>query len=563
MSKRIFSLVLVLLVVLACFSGCADSDAISASKLIKNAGLQNGRTLWGLGKSYLQYVEYGRQYDIIHDNKLGITEDDVGGNFLHSVCGCSSGEWEVFTFKGMFERYGVNGLKLDTGYYDGGDPETKEEAVRRIMRYLEESAEKEQNPDYRTSLSSGYLGEHYTGRAGYKNMGVEFQGVGNPYTLSIGMLRGASKQWDTAWYVDFSPWMQDTVMGYSHFEESSATGTSLNLMERARIYTWIGGADGSIAEAGAQMSLYPDGSITPYGKMLQKQYQMIQKYDNIGTSYIPFAMVISDDFNMMPNKYNCDGLGTQVKAYEDNEFLEFCDQLMWKDSMGNWDDDNTMRNDKYGDTIDFIMEDASPELINTYNAIILDCGELSEEQVKTFGKFVKDGGTLIINKSYSGYFNNYIGTKLPTVLEVGDYKEIKSGKGSYIVFGNKTNDISASFNDESKWNYAVLEEIWDKIMEKYYPFRFSDNVGFVSSVTDDAKTIYLYVSENDGVTKGHETPEVYDHSKAIDLTVTYKGIESIASVTDIYNSHEVKLDGNEISLFLDAGDFAVLEIKLK
>ncbi len=586
MNRKIYALMLAFVMLLAAFSGCAKDDkgtyVISASKLIRNREIWDAAGLLGL-EGHQQVIEYEEQADLIHEYGLGIASSDIGGDFIHSACGATTGEGVYLMISFGTNGFDSAGYHIDTPFFDGIDQgsrtgiENREQIVNRILRYFKDACAKEKDPDRRSTMDIVYLSPHYAARAGIKNLGVELQGNNLSASNAYAMLRGAAREYGTSWWVDYSPWLNygeddnGSATGFDPETGKQTTGAILNTMERERVLAIIEGADGTVAEAGAARAVYVlnDNWVTPYGEMLQKQYRLINEYD-FGTAYTPYAMVLSDTFGMMP-VLNKPALAFFDQNQYDKAYLQFVNKIMWKGGAEKIAPDKdgvekSLVNGKYGDTLDFIMREGLTDgLLDTYSAIILNYEEddITEEDMAKYKKFVSNGGSLIFNTQYSKYIKDALGINLPSTVDKGEYVEIKYGKGSFIVFASTKNGMEVVYENEVIWDFDALGKVMDLLDERYNPFSFTAETGYAMSVSRDEKTIYLAVANNEGVIASASAPPVIDESKFIDIEITYKGIEKIKSVEDIYNSHAITLDGNNMSLHLDAADIALLKIDLE
>lgn len=278
-----------------------------ASELIKNPKLWNGRHL--LDKEFYIILETFNNR-VIKDG-LGINYATFGEDFLHHKY--SADEWENKLF--MEEGQVNEDQKIIKSSFYPNVPKDEKDAFNRIMQHFEDYYKaniKELKPDMLlTAMDTLAPWQHYACEAGYNNIGTEIGATGLPYQVMMAFTRGAAKQYDATWFMDFSPWFNYTALDYKPEEEktwgehsSPIGGHSLNLIERSFIMSYMGGADAMIAEAGEICSYYSmknGADITPYGEVCKKITDFSNKYD-IGTTYTPYAVVLEKYHGMGPGK---------------------------------------------------------------------------------------------------------------------------------------------------------------------------------------------------------------------------------------------------------------------
>lgn len=590
--KKTLALILALLMLLPLVLASCDAgqeepfdDIFTADELIRNAALWNGKRL---ADDKFQFIlEYTN--DKVEEDGLGVSYNHFGGDFLHTPY--AAGEWgnALLYLDGQLDGAGV---LIDSPFRKGGNPETEEEALRRTLEFLHTWISKKTAEDTlpTTAMNSGWAWCHYAGMAGYENIGVELGSVSPTNQLKIAMARGTAKQYDTTWFVDYSPWFHNDCFVFMDGDEkvvgdNSKTGHSLSMVERSFLLSIMGGADAVIAEAGSSFVYYPDGTFSPYGDLCKKLHDF-EANNDLGTAYTPFAIIL-DTYHGLDDREK--HLGVFENEPADLFTYDFFDKILWNDTI-KWDmtqEAHNMANGKFGDLFDFFLPDVSAELLATYPALIFTGDiKLTAEELETYGNYVNNGGIIVLNTAQTGIFADKI--KLPSEITGDYYDEIKSGKGSFIVFGKggkneqfdpalysgqnkgdldftKENlpDLYADYEKNANlksddWSIAGLTPVLTELYSRFVPFTLSEEIGYCISVADGKLLLCLY--NNDGVTKTDTNRAIYDESKAIDLTVTYTGPYTLRSAKDIYNGHEVKTDGKTMQLHLGAGDMAVIEL---
>ncbi len=585
--KKITALLLAFFLLFLC--GCtevlptdiAEEKSFSASELIRNAYLWNGSYMFD--DEFKFVIEYFDMKAV--EAGLGTNYNELGGDFIHNSN--SIGEWgyQLMQYVGGL-RDGVNSPGCDSvsdkgpSFFDEPAPATRIEAYNRVIKIISEFIDEKY-----TAMNGHYTWQHYAGEAGYKALGQELGENVNAYQYKIAMLRGAAKEYGTPWFVDYSFWYYGTVPNYVKGEEN-INGHSENLMERTLLMAFMAGADATIAEAGELKIFYPDDTLTPYGEVIKKVHDFTKKLTERGTVYTPFALLIDKYYGM--NSGNNGSFDTfKAGAPEDYTFSVLND-FIWESSFDSaiYNERNVLVNSKYGDLFDGIFIDSPDELLETYPVIILmgNVDYYTEAEVKKLADYVKNGGVLVLNTAYAKYLTGFP-VEIPSKLNGEIYKEIELGKGSVFVFGKGCSE-SVAFDDDGNmywrtpddWKIDGLSDILDELYKRYVPLTFSESVEHIISVKDGSLVVYL--ANNDGMSKTAGVRKIYDDTgeivdfeyyvdplevdstKTKDLVIEYTGEYTLHSAEDIYNSHEVKLDENKISLHLDPGDIAVVEMKI-
>lgn len=541
-----------------------------ASELIKNPELWNGKRI--LDDKFQFIVEY--KNDEIVNAGLGTNYNAFGGDFLHVKS--TAGEWGygLLHLEGIADGAGIiNEFKYD--------PQSREEALEQIHEFLEKQYKsKLTEGNWLTAMNGHYPWQHYAGEAGFQCIGTEIGEGMASYQLRIAMNRGAARQYDTTWFVDFSQWFGGYILDYTDGEGSFGEysspngGHSISLMERSLLLAFMAGADATIAEGGQYMVSYKRNfkngyELTPYGEFCKRYNEFTTKYNDIGTAYTPYAFIL-DKYHGFDMSGCGNAFGKFETYYEDQFTYDILNNYIWNktlDGTHNGEESSVMANTKFGDTFDMLLQNADLDLLETYPALIFTGNiKLSTDELDTYAQYVKNGGKLVLNTAYVQQFES-LELNLPEKLNKENYAEVSYGKGKFIIYGKGgmpdiITDENGSMQIESSgdWKIGGLHNILTDLHSEYVPFTFSENIGYSVSVKDGI--MYLYVFNNDGVTKEVNKETVVDESKAIDLTINYTGSHIVNGVEDIYNHHDVKTSGDEFSVHLGAGDMAVLEIKL-
>lgn len=536
--------------------------------MIKNAELWNRKG--SFDKDFYFIVEYINE-KIMQDG-IGSDYSVFGGDFLHVPF--VAGEWgyAITHLDSVVDDEGnVHGT-----YFTGDKaPTTREEALEKIFTYLNKHflAHKDESAAILSSINGHYPWHHYAGMAGYNNIGTEIGENIASYQLRLAMNRGAAKQYGASWFVDFSQWYGPYILDYKAAEaptwnnySSVDGGHSLNLMERSLLLAFMEGADAVVAEGGEHIAYDINGKLTPYGELCKKLNIFTSNYADRGTAYTPYAFIL-DKYHGMDMMGNTRIFGTFLPEIYDEFTYNIFNTYIWQGTLIDpcADELTTMTNTRYGEVFDMLLQDASAELLGKYPVLIFTGNiVLSEDELHKYIAYVENGGTLVLNTAYLKQLEA-VGIEFPS-LNSKTHRSVAYGKGRFMIYGeggmfdicDENGNIQSQMSGD--WQIGGLKAILDELSDEYMPFKLSEKVGYAVSVNDD--TIYLMLFNNNGVSKKHGKPATIDENERLALTVEYTDDYSIASAEDIYNGHEVSLRDKTLSIQLEAGGIAIIELKL-
>ena len=193
-----------------------------------------------------------------------------------------------------------------------------------------------------------------------------------------------------------------------------------------------------------------------------------------------------------------------------------------------------LRNSPYADMYDVIAPDAKSQtpdqmldVMKSYKALVV-VGEYADHGwEKTLAKYEANGGKVV---------------KLtPEMLK----DEVKIGKGRGISKGEA--------------HYPKMEAVFNSLQEELFPFKVEGNCMYGLSVADDH--VWLYVLNNDGVTKFVYLPERLDDAKASEIRVTPRSsAPRFGKVTELISGKTVLADDGAFSWRVGPGGIAVFEM---
>lgn len=197
-------------------------------------------------------------------------------------------------------------------------------------------------------------------------------------------------------------------------------------------------------------------------------------------------------------------------------------------------DEMCIRNSPYANMYDVIAPDAksqTPEqmldVMKSYKALVVVGDYADRGWEKTLSKYVSEGGK---------------------VVRVDDEMlkdEVKSGKRRGITKGEV--------------RYPKLEAALSALQEAYFPFKVEGRCMYGLTVADDH--VWLYVLNNDGVTKFVDAPQTLDESKASEIHVTSQASAlRFGAVKELISGKTVKTDDSSFFWRVGPGDLAVFEM---
>ncbi|MBQ8683457.1 MAG: hypothetical protein IJ518_02935 [Clostridia bacterium] len=493
----------------------------------------------------------------IKAQKLG----EVYYNPIDGVKG-ATGEWG-YSFLNLNGHMAGDGTTIEGAGWSVNRPKNDKDAVAIIRNWLfKQFANPPHNLQHgskgMTSINGHTLFQHYAGEFGFDNIGSEIGENIGMHQAHMAFTRGAGRQYDATTIMDFSNWFQTTIgteETYSSWDHMGfpTGGHSLSLIKRAFMMSYMGGSSAFMFEAACRLSFYGlervnnDGvlELTSYGKNMQQLVAFSEKADDIGYAYTPIGVAI--DLYHGKAVYAGDYAWNKAFGYFKNTAGDDMNNALFKMLYPgahpftlNNSEHLFQVNNAYGDNFDFITQNASQKVLNSYPVLLL-CGDiaLSKAEAARYVEYVNQGGTLICNTAYLQYFDSY-----KAAYKGGTRQDIKSGKGTVIVYGP---------------DYSIdnLGTILQEQIKKYVPFIISSDIQYLVNVKDGS--LFVTLINNDGVTKAATQAPVVDKSKAKTLTVTYTGNLKLLQVKELFYGSKVSLSGKAATVTVGPGDVQVLE----
>ena len=125
---------------------------------------------------------------------------------------------------------------------------------------------------------------------------------------------------------------------------------------------------------------------------------------------------------------------------------------------------------------------------------------------------------------------------------------VKSGKGRGISFGET--------------RYPKLEATFAALQDQFFPFSVEGRCMY--GLTVAGNHLWLYVFNNDGVTKFADAPQTLDETKASEIRVSPRTFApQFGKVTELISGKSVATDGNaSFAWRVSPGDFAIFEFNI-
>lgn len=458
-------------------------------------------------------------------------------------------------------EWGYTVLNLHTGQIDGAGRKInniyldnmasindRKTALETIMRFVKTQYRVEDGITPWYSMNGHHCWHHYAGATGATVLASEIGENIHGYQLHIAMNRGAARQYNKPWVIDFSSWHGASILDYSKtkiWKEYSGAkyGHSINLVERSMLMSYMAGADGVVAEGGGAICFYDDITtddhykLSPYGKVFQKLYQFSKANSNVGITYTPFAVLLDQFHGMDRQPSGQQAFGKFGYNQGDMETFNLIETL-WPQTFSvekNGNEIGAMVNSKYPDAVDFLLQGASLDMLKTYKAVMLSGDiKLTPAQIADLRSYAAEGGVVLASDRHLDQLS-FNGTGDTAI------REEKVGKGKIVGFDS-----------------SALKDILNEYLKEMLPIEVEGDVEYFVNVADGA--FYVTLINNDGVMKSPKTPVQFDSSKRKDIVIHYKAKNSIQSVEELWNSRKVQVEGRTIKFRMLPGDCYILKI---
>lgn len=482
-----------------------------------------------------------------------------------SIRGHNLGEYDSAVSKVMAAEWGYSFTHLD-GQTDGAGrrikagyptpPVNRAECLKVIEAFLQQQYIADA-PHPWASMNGHFPWHHYAAEFGFDQIGSEVGENINNYQWHIALTRGTARQYARPWFMDFSAWHGPSITDYSGgkiWGEHSGPdhGHSMSLVERALFMSYMAGAGQITAEAGGAIAFLTltNGQglyrLSPYGEVCKRLREFSLAHPDVGIPLTPFAIVLDLHHGAYP------GFGKRRAFwhfdYNAGDHMTWdLINLIWP---GGWevmgkDETGTMVNGPFGDTFDILLQNAPQKVLNSYPCLILSGDiRLSTEEVARYTRYVRQGGTLILNSVYLRDFPNYA-----KLSEAATRHEVSDGQGRVIFFG-------------PDYQVGQLPAIIHEQLAEHLPVKVSPNVQCLVNVKPGRVLVTLI--NNAGVTKAPKSKPVVDATKALVATVSWQNHAPLESVWDLKRREKMDLQrGTEATVSLPPGELAIVEFRFK
>lgn len=445
-------------------------------------------------------------------------------------------------------------------------PATRKDALDIVFDFLKSETEGKDHPWHADESFMSY--QHYAADFGFDYVGCELGATVAGSNMRVAFTRGAAKQYNKAlgsgnvqgWYVDFSPWHLLGMVNYTDNDKmyvvedgfhdnvvsNADSGQSTSAMRRHMYMAYMAGATALINQGGATTAFLPetddDGNylLSPHGKVYQEFYEFTQRNADRGDTYIPFGIVL-DYYHGLPY-----GDWKALKVFEvfqpedGDRMTQDLIQLLWPDGypLDTDSDEAQLVSSPYGESFDFLLQNAEQQVLNSYPALILSGNlSLSDEEVARYTAYVEQGGTLVLNKAFLSFFPAY-----DTHSDADNYT-VAVGEGRVMVYG-------------PAYSVEALDDILRTLVAEYIPFEIEEGVQYMVNVKEGS--LVLTLINNDGSVKYPTTPVETDPAQTKEITVRYTGDGDVKEVRDWITGESLEASKEQVFV-IGPGDLTVVE----
>ena len=467
-----------------------------------------------------------------------------------------------------------NGALDGAGYkHYGGYPQPPRtraaaaEMVRAYFNRLAADARAKAKPDELrlfSSINGHYCYQHYACEWGAEIVGSEVGENINSTQAHIAFTRGAARQYDKPWLIDFSSWygpsMYDEDPKKTWGEYSGPErGHSLSLHRRTYYVAYMAGANVVVAEGGSlnffrSQAPGPDGTLplSRLGEEGARFYAFTKRYPDRGIPYTPIALLIDPLHGIYP------GFGEKLSwnsfpySPGDQRLLKLW-ETFFPDSL----DVQAKRNEKgylvaspYGDILDVILNNAPDAVLAPYSVLIA-AGEVTQDSLlaERLLRYVRQGGTLLLNETDAK------GATLTRVLKLKPdrlradglgYVRVRIGRGAVVVY-----------REDEPVGAGTLSKLLAQVREEVVPLRITGRLEALYNRRADGWIVTLV--NNEGITKTYNEPPRIDGAPQL-ATITYLGPGRVRTACLCTPEGDEPLNPSDIRLAIPSGEVRVVRL---
>ena len=416
-----------------------------------------------------------------------------------------------------------------------------------------------------SSVSGHYCYQHYACQWGADLVGSEVGENINGIQAHIAFTRGAARQYGKPWLIDFSSWY-----GPSMYDEDPRKtwgrysgpdrGHSLSLHRRTYYVAYMSGANVVAAEGGwlnffRSQQPGPEGALplSRLGKEGARFYAFTRHYPDRGIPYTPVGLLIDPLHGIYP------GFGEKL-AWNAFPYAPGDERILnlWETFFPNSVNVQAKHNEQgylvaspYGDIVDVISNDAPDAILASYPVLLL-AGEITREALlaERLGKYVRQGGTLVLSEADATRTNLEAGLELKSLLPGlagSGYARLLQGRGAVIIYREGGADGGA------------LGKVLVQLRDELVPLRISGALESLYNRTADGWMITLV--NNEGITKTFNEPPRTNAVPQM-AAVRCPGPGSVRAACLCTPEGDEPLDPADIHLSIPPGELRVVRLTL-
>lgn len=489
--------------------------------------------------------------------------------------------------------------------------------------YASQLANQEKNhPAWITAITGHYYYPHYSALWGGGEVDMLMSEVGENIKSTnahLAFVRGAARQFDKPWGLQFSPWYGSFVLDYtakSVWGESGGAsyGHSLELAKRTYFLTYMAGGNELHAESasvnwfnGDTLNADKTFNLSPMGKIGQAFYSFSHSFVDRGIPFTPMAIVL-DQFHgltglsssqtfygMLASNSQQVGFNYTTEQQADAQLFN----ALWPQSFSQpaWDESQFyLVNSPHGDMYDVLLSDVDLSVLRAYPVVYIGASvNMTPSFAAQLEQYVNRGGTLILNKSALSYFtSDFIGGSFGSDQKAVFNRLIWKASGQSIDYASSltvpsfqattaaplligTADAGTStlaivnaigngkvivILPENLQDTTVMGFFIGSLIQPLNPFLIEGDIEYL--VNRNSEGWVLTLINNLGVKKSPSTPTIIDPTQAQMVRVTYREIgQTIKSVTEMINQTVIPLQTpNEFTLTVPPGEVMIFNIPI-
>jgi hypothetical protein len=477
-------------------------------------------------------------------------------------------------------------------------------------------------PSWITSITGHYYYPHYGALWGGAEIDLLMSEVGEnvkSINAHLAFVRGAARQFNKPWGLQFSPWYGGYVLDYT---SPSVWGTagganyghSLELAKRTYFLTYMSGGNELHAESASVdwfngSTLNSDGTfnLSPMGLIAQNFYSFSHSFVDRGIPLTPMAIILDqyqglNGINLSQTFYGMLAADNSIKVgFDYTAGLQMDVQLfntLWPQSFSSsaWDESQFyLTNSAHGDMYDVLLDPVDLAVLRCYPVVYLGASVTMTADLATkLQEYVERGGTLVLNSSSIGsnFTSDFIGASLGTAQNVSFSSLTWNASGQSVPYTSNLSVPSfqattatplligaskvgtqtlASINSVGNGKVIVitpanmqdtvfLDFFVKSLIQPLNPFKIEGNIEYLVNRNSTGWVVTLI--NNLGVTKSPQTPAVIDATQAQTVQITYQEAgKTIQGVTEMVNNTPISVQGNlDLTITVPAGDVRVLNI---